>query len=142
MPQPVPDIISEACLFTYTRGGLEAASPNLQFFFGGFVFPEVGKGPGFTTCPIVTQPQSVGSLSLRSNNPLDPPVIRMNYFSSDLDMKVLLHGMALGRELIHARAFDEMRGEELLPGADVKTEEALRLHPQGLYHGLASILQL
>ena len=58
-------------------------------------------------------------------------------------MKVLLHGMALGRELIHARAFDEMRGEELLPGADVKTEEApARLHPQGLYHGLASILQL
>lgn len=127
-PQPVPDIISEACLFTYTRGGLAAASPNLQFFFGGFVFPEVGKGPGFTTCPLVTQPQSVGSLSLRSNNPLDPPVIRMNYFSSDLDMKVLLHGMALGRELIHARAFDEMRGEELLPGADVKTEEALRAY--------------
>ena len=58
-------------------------------------------------------------------------------------MKVLLHWMVLGRELIHARAFDEMRGEELLPDADVKSEEALlRLHPQGLYHGLASILQL
>lgn len=125
--QPVPVLISEASLFTYTRKGLGAASPNLQFFFGGFVFPDLApSNSGFTACPVVTQPQSVGSVRLRSSDPLDLSLIRFNYLSSELDMQVLLDGISLARELIHARAFDDLRGEELVPGSDVTSAESLR----------------
>lgn len=129
--QPVPILISEASLFTYTRSALDAASPNLQFFFGGFVFPDLAaNGPGFTTCPIVTQPQSIGSVSLRSSDPSELSVVRFNYLSSDLDMQVLLDGVALARELIHARAFDGLRGQELIPGPEVANERQLREYIQ------------
>jgi choline dehydrogenase len=125
--QPVPMIISESSLFTSTRDGLDAASPNLQFFFGGFLFPDLGHdGPGFTLVPVTAQPQSVGSVSLRSKDPKDAPVIRAGYLESDADMQVLLRGIELGRELIHTHAFDGLRDVELLPGPNVTSEQALR----------------
>ncbi len=124
--QPTPSIICEATLFTHTRGDLRAGSPNLQFFFGGFIFPDVGKtSAGFTMCPVVNQAQSSGHVRLRSKNPDDPPIVRMNYFQSDNDMRTMLEGFRIARDIIHASAFDKLRGEELLPGPSVKTEEDL-----------------
>lgn len=127
VPQHIPSIICEASLFTYTRPGMGAASPNLQFFFGGFLFPDLGTTePGFTMCPVVTQAQSVGDVKLRSTDPLDNPIVRMNYLSSDVDMKVLLYGVKLAQEIIHTKAFDGMRGKELIPGPEGKDEASLR----------------
>lgn len=124
--QPVPIIISESSLFTSTRAGMGAASPDLQFFFGGFLFPDVPhSGPGFTLVPVVAQPRSVGSVRLRSKDPTEPPVINANYLASDTDRKVLLEGIDLGRELIHTHAFDGLRGAEIIPGTDVTTERDL-----------------
>lgn len=127
VPQHVPSIICEASLFTYTRPGLSTASPDLQFFCGGFLFPDLGTTePGFTLCPVVTQAQSVGNVKLRSGNPLDNPIVRMNYLSSDVDMKVLLYGFKLAQEIIHSRAFDSIRGRELIPGPEGNDEASLR----------------
>jgi choline dehydrogenase len=74
---------------------------------------------------VVERPMSV-SITLRANDPLDTPVIPHNYLTRDQHMGVLLEGMALGRELFHTRAFDDMRGEEVLPGADVTSQKDLR----------------
>jgi len=124
-PMHVPSIISEACLFTRTKSGIEASSPDLQFFFGGFLFPDLGPGPGFTMCPVVTQSHSVGTVQLRSSDPRDALSIRMNYLSVDEDLRVLQHGIALGREIVHAKAFDGLRAEELQPGPEATTRQAL-----------------
>lgn len=125
--QSTPMIICESSLFTSTRDGMGAASPDLQFFFGGFLFPELGQlGSGFTLCPVLAQPQSIGNVSLRSNNPVDPPVIHANYLTSDADLQVLVKGITLGRELIHTHAFDGLRNQELIPGPKVTTEQGLR----------------
>ncbi|NJL97839.1 MAG: choline dehydrogenase [Synechococcaceae cyanobacterium SM2_3_2] len=127
VPQHIPSIICEASLFTYTRPDMGAASPDLQFFFGGFLFPDLGTTePGFTMCPVVTQAQSVGDVKLRSSDPLEAPIVRMNYLSSDVDMKVLLYGIQLAQEIIHTKAFDGMRGKELIPGPEGKDEASLR----------------
>lgn len=120
-------LLGESSLFTSTRDGMGAASPDLQFLFGGFLFPELGhQGPGFTLASVLGQPQSIGSVSLRSNNPLDPPVIRANYLASDTDLQVLVKGITLGRELIHTHAFAGLRDQELTPGPEVTTEQGLR----------------
>jgi choline dehydrogenase len=125
---PRPMIISEASLLTHIFSGTEAASPDLQFFFGGFLFAELQKkyGEGMTLAADIERQQSVGSITLRSKDPLDKPVIRHNFLTADRDMDVLLKGLALGRELFHTRAFDDMRGEEVQPGAHVKSEKDLR----------------
>jgi choline dehydrogenase len=128
---PRPMIICESSLFTHIHSGIESASPDLQFFFGGFLFPELlaksGEGMrGMTLCPVIAQPHSVGSVSLRSSDPLDMPVIRANFLTSDRDVDVLVKGIALGRELFQTRAFDDMRGEEVRPGPHVRSQKELR----------------
>jgi choline dehydrogenase len=125
--QPDPILLAEACLFTYTRAGIESASPDLQFLFGPFLFPDIAhSGPGFTVVPIIAQPTSVGNVTLGSNDPLAPLIINANYLSTESDIQVLLRGLRLGRELVHTSFFERLRGEELTPGDDFQDERMLR----------------
>ncbi|MBX9252496.1 GMC family oxidoreductase N-terminal domain-containing protein [Desmonostoc muscorum CCALA 125] len=120
--------IAEAALFVYTKSRLDTV-PSLQTHFGPVIFvqPEYARsGPGFTFAPSITHPLSRGSVSLRSSSPLDPPVIRMNFLESEEDMQVLVEGIKIARQLAHSSAFDEFRGEEVAPGADVTSDEAIR----------------
>lgn len=123
--QKIPMIICEASLFTFTRSGVPAASPDLQLFFGGFAFPGTGAdfNRGFALVPVVCRPQSVGRVWLRSNDPMEPLNIQTNYLTCEYDMSVLLAGIKLGREIVQTRAFRDMLGRELLPGPQIGTDE-------------------
>lgn len=124
-----PTSIAETGIFTYTRDGLGHAAPNLQMKCGGlkFVSPQLDReGPGFTFAPVLTQPQSVGYVTLRSANPLDTAILQPNYLLSDEDMQVFLTGIELSRELAHSSAFAAFTKEEIAPGPDVKSVEDLR----------------
>lgn len=128
--QPVPNLLAEAGLFTYSRSEIDPTtnSPDLQFFFGPIQFVEPQyrvEGPCFTFAPILIQPQSRGTVSLRSNNPQDLAVLRPNYLESTADLEVLIRGVELSRELVNTRAFDEFRGEEIAPGIAVTSLEEL-----------------
>jgi choline dehydrogenase len=98
-------------------------------FFGGFAFPGLGTdfNRGFALVPVVCRPQSVGRVWLRSTNPLDPLNIQTNYLTCEYDMSVLLAGIDLGREIVQTHAFDEMRGNELIPGPEIgKDKQKIR----------------
>jgi choline dehydrogenase len=124
--QPELIILSEVNLFTYSRPGMDSVSPNLQYMFAPFFFPEYGPlDAGITLTPVISQPESRGTVRLRSSNPLDAPLISPNYLSTDNDLQVLLHGIELGRELMSSSLLDPMRGDEVVPGPDVKTKEQL-----------------
>ena len=125
--QNVPSIISENMHFTYSREGLEkAASPDIQFCVGGFMFPDVSPDPGFTVVPAVVQAQGTGSVKLASSNPFDNPKVVHNYFESEEDMNVLLKAFRKARDIVNSPAFDHLRGEEVLPGADKQSDESLK----------------
>lgn len=145
--QQIPMIICESSLFTFTRTGVPSASPDLQLFFGGFAFPGLGAdfNKGFALVPVVCRPQSVGRVWLKSANPADPLNILTNYLTCEYDMTVLLAGIKLGREIVQSKAFDAMRGAELLPGPNVGSDpQKLRKyikdtcitdwHPSGTCH--------
>ena len=118
---------AEAGLFLHTEGNLDAA-PDLQFFFGPILWISPGKalsGLGFTVTVSLTHPQNIGSVSLRSPNPKDPPIIRMNFLQSQSDVQKVLEGVKIMRKLFQTSAFDQFRGEEIGPGAEVTSDEAL-----------------
>jgi choline dehydrogenase len=126
--QPDPALLSEAGLFVHTRDGLSTASPDLQFFFGPvqFVEPEYRvDGPGFTFAPLIIQPQSRGTITLRSADPQDLAVVTPNYLECQSDIDALVQGIRLARELAATRAFDDFRGKELAPGAGVVSADDL-----------------
>ncbi len=120
--------ISEAVLFVYTESRLDTV-PSLQIHFGPvmWVQPEYNRsGPGFTFAPSITHPLSRGSVSLRSSSPLDAPVIRMNFLESEEDIQVLAEGIKIVRQVANSSAFDKFRDEEVAPGTDVTSDEAIR----------------
>ena len=117
----------EAGLFLHSEGNLDAA-PDLQCFFGPIQFLSPGYTPassGFTGAVALTHLQSIGSVKLRSLEPKDPPRLQMNYLQSQGDMQKLVEGIKLIRQLFQTREFDDFRGEEISPGAQVQSDAAL-----------------
>ena len=120
----------------------DCPTPDLQFHFGAALYVNHGLEPikdhGFTLGPTLVRPLSVGSLGLRSNNPLDAPVINANYYAEPRDMTVMVEGIKLARRLAASRAFARYRGREWFPGEDIKSDDALRAYvrqkSETLYH--------
>jgi len=125
--QNIPSIISENMHFTYSRKELiGVASPDIQFCVGGFMFPEVSPDPGFTIVPANVQALGTGSVTLKSNNPFDNPKVIHNYFECERDMDTLVTALKMARQIVNSAAFDELRGEEVLPGPDKNDDESLK----------------
>ena len=120
----------EAGLFLHSKGNLEMA-PDLQCFFGPIQFLPPGYAPsefGFTGAVSLTRLQNVGSVGLRSLNPNDPPMFRMNYLQHEADVQKLVAALKLMRQLLQSSSFDEFRGKELAPGAEVQSDAAIEAY--------------
>ncbi|TQQ79441.1 GMC family oxidoreductase [Halonotius roseus] len=114
--------------------------PDIQLHFGpsysvnhGFDNPE---GHGFWLGALCLRPESRGRITLRSADPLDEPRIDPGYLSEEADLEVLLEGLKLVREILGAEPFDDYRGQEVSPGADVDSEDELIEHIRETAHSL------
>jgi choline dehydrogenase len=120
----------EAGLFLHTKANLEAA-PDLQLLSGPILWVPPGypnEGSGFVCAVCLTHPQSRGSVTLRTTDPSDAPCIRMNFLQHESDVQKLVAGLRIIRQLFKTNGFDEFRGEEVAPGADVTTDAALEAY--------------
>lgn len=116
--------------------------PELQFHFapGWFILHGGGnpEGHGITLAPGIVDTQSVGELKLQSADPNDPPLIDPNYFDDESDLNVIVEGVKMARNIFASPAFDDYRGDEFLPGADVQGDdeikEFIRTWAQNIYH--------
>jgi choline dehydrogenase len=141
-PQPVPELLAEAGLLTRTRSGLSAAAPDLQINFNAtipqLVPPDCPKlDASCTFISILVRPQSVGEVTLRSDDPQMPPVIRMNYLQSEADVRVQLEAIKLCRELAATKAMSQLVTKEALPGPDLTRSELveyIRGHASTIWH--------
>jgi choline dehydrogenase len=136
--------VAEAGAFVRSEPSL--AAPDIQFHFGpiyhvdhGFVRP---PGHGFTLGPTLIAPTSRGRLIIRSTDPAAPPRIYGHVLSEASEMKALVHGVKLARDIARARAFDTYRGPEFIPGeairTDVDLEAFVRAKVELLYHPCAT----
>jgi len=124
---PEPDFIAEAGLFAHSRAGMTSASPDLQVNFnaGVHAIAPPGIGQFFMFVIVLIQPQSRGSLKLRSGNPADAPVIQPNYLACETDIEVLRQGIELSRKLARTKALAEFGDGELNLGLE-KSEAEIR----------------
>ncbi|BAZ10845.1 glucose-methanol-choline oxidoreductase [Calothrix sp. NIES-4071] len=119
--------IGEAGLFLRSEYNQDVV-PDLQVYAAPVLWvpPKYARNcSGFTITPSLLRPKSRGSVSLRSKNPLDSAIIRMNYLQNESDKLVLLAGLKIARELVNSNAFDNFRGSEVAPGSQVKSDEEL-----------------
>jgi choline dehydrogenase len=125
--------IAEAGLFMHSEETLDGA-PDLELIFGPVLPPpsDPGSSPGFTGLAILTHPQNVGSVNLHSADFQDSPMIRLNYLQSQSDVHKLVAAIKLMRELFESSAFDEFRSQELAPGTEVQSDEALETYVRAI----------
>ncbi|MDM0046161.1 GMC family oxidoreductase N-terminal domain-containing protein [Variovorax dokdonensis] len=78
---------------------------------------------GFSASAAQCRPESRGSVSLASADPLAPPRIVTNYLTAPHDVKVLVEGLKILRQIYAQPAFrDLVTGVEYMPGNAVATE--------------------
>ena len=58
------------------------------------LFANMEYQEAFTLLAILLHPYSRGNITLRSINPLDPPVIHANYLKDSRDVNVFVDGMS------------------------------------------------
>ncbi len=132
--------VGEGGAFLTTRGDLVEA--DVQFHFGPAYFVDHGfetyDGNAFTLGPTLITPESRGTVSLRSADPTDKVRIEGNYLAVGADVRSLVEGVKIGRELAQQPAFDAFRGREIYPGPDYRSdaelEEYCRQVAELLYH--------
>jgi choline dehydrogenase len=113
--------------------------PDLQFYVGrGLETPD-----RFITITVsLVFPKSRGEITLRSADPLAPPVIRANYLQEQSDVNALVRGVKLARYFGEADSYADLKGEEMLPGTAMKSDADLaafaRRDTDTIYHGAGS----
>jgi choline dehydrogenase len=130
----------ESCAFVRSRAGIPY--PDIQFHFLAGAIRYDGKvasaGHGCQAHVGPMRSRSRGSVTLRSADPEDAPVIRFNYMSHEEDWQEFRTAIRLVREIFGQSAFDDLRGDEIQPGRDIQSDEALdafiAAHAESAYH--------
>ena len=79
----------------------------------------------FTASVCHLRPQSRGTISIRSANPLDAPLIAPNYLATPADRSVAAAALRLTRRIAAARPLAAYAPQEFRPGPELQTDEEL-----------------
>ena len=90
-----------------------------------FSTPAFGHKHGFYNGVHQTQPESRGSIKLRSTNPLAHPLIFANYLATENDKLTMRNGVKLMREVFNQGPIAALIKSELQPGPDVLSDQQL-----------------
>ena len=94
-------------------------------------------GHGYTLHVTLMRPKSRGSVSLKSANASDAPLIDPKFLSDPRDMETLVRGTQIGYDIMQSRAFEPYRGKMLYPldrNNPAQIKEYLRDHADTEYH--------
>lgn len=141
---PLTSNVGEALAFVRTSPDLPA--PDVELVFAPVPFEEEGtKEPtehGVTIGVVQLQPRSVGSVRIRTADPLASPAIDPAFLRDPADEKPLLAGLRLARRIAAREPLASYLADEMLPGNEVVDDEGLLRHvreqSQTLYHPVAS----
>jgi choline dehydrogenase len=130
----------ESCGFIRSAAGVDY--PDIQFHFLPIAVRYDGKaaaeGHGFQAHVGPMRSESRGTVTLRSADPADDPVIRFNYMSEESDWVDFRRCIRLTREIFAQEAFAPYARHEIQPGTAVQSDAGLddfiREHAESAYH--------
>jgi len=103
---------------------------------------DLEREPGMTCGVWQLRNESRGYVHAVSSDPGHAPVIQPNYLTHPEDRDVMVNGIRLARRILNAPAFDDVRGEEVLPGPAAESDEELLAHARAtgstVYHPVGS----
>lgn len=125
---PVTSNVVEGGAFWFADGPGSAPAPDLQFHFLAGAgaeagVPSVRKGrSGITLNSYTLRPKSRGSVTLRSADPRDLPIVDPNFLAEPDDIRVSVEGVKISREIFSQPSLAKHIHEIRFPDASVRTE--------------------
>ena len=121
---PVASNIVEGGAFWW--GDQTEKTPDIQFHFlpGAGVEKGIGSVPGGNGCTLNSyhlRPRSRGTVTLRSADPRDSPLIDPNAFAEPYDLDRAVDGIIISRDILAQPAFKPFIKREHLPGEGIST---------------------
>ncbi|MCL4715810.1 MAG: choline dehydrogenase [Hyphomonadaceae bacterium] len=126
--------------FLKTRGELDR--PDIQLHVVNAVMIDHARvkadRDGFTVHVCQLRPESRGTVTLASRNPFDAPLIDPRYLAEEVDRRTMRDSVRIVRDICGQEALDLYRGDELRPGAQVRTDAEIdawiRQNAETIYH--------
>ena len=136
---PLTSNAAEGGAFLSTKG--RGNRPDVQMHFVHGIIDDHSRkihlGGGMSCHVCVLRPESRGSVTLGSADPLAAPVIDPNFLATDGDIKTLLSGFKLVRDIMESDALKSIRGTELFTkgmSGDSELIDAIRARADTVYH--------
>ncbi len=132
--------INQGGLFTRVLPG--SKTPDVQFHFATLSAELAGAKPhpwpGFTMSVCQLRPESRGTVRIRSADPFEPPSMKPNYLSCEVDRKCAVAGVRLARNLANTQSLKPYIAEEYRPGPNARSDDDLlkfaRDHGATIFH--------
>ncbi|MEU0496876.1 GMC family oxidoreductase N-terminal domain-containing protein [Mycobacterium sp. NPDC006124] len=104
------------------------AGPDMQMMFIHVPFhpPHLAAPPNGYTLAVATAPDARGSIRLAGPDPATPPLIDPDYLGTESDVRRMVDGLKVARDIAATEPFAPWRAREVLPGPDVTDDDALR----------------
>ena len=125
---PVTTTGIEACAFYDPDGG---ERPIIQLYCAPIVYldrdvTDLRPTHGVTLTSCLLRPKARGRVWLRSADPNDKPWVDSRFFGDPEDLRLTIASIQFARTLLATEPMRSLIRHEMLPGADVTDEEALR----------------
>ena len=141
---PITACVAEAGCFL--KSSKAVRSPDIQIHCLPAYVVDHGrmriKGHGLTINTCNLRPRSIGSVTLRSADPLAPPKIDPNFLADPYDLQVSMTAFKWGRKILQAPSLRPYVDSELLPGDQVQSDdeitEYIRTWSKNDYHPVGS----
>jgi choline dehydrogenase len=116
-------------LGAFARSDPGQSTPNMEWHVQPLSLEKFGEPlhrfNAITPSVCNLRPGSRGRVSISSAAPGLPPSIRLNYLSTEEDLRVAIAGLTFTRRIMAAEALRRFAPRELKPGPEIQTEEAL-----------------
>ncbi|MBM3950990.1 MAG: choline dehydrogenase [Rhodospirillales bacterium] len=113
----------------FTRVLPESRTPDIQFHFATLSADMAGAKPhpfsGFTFSVCQLRPSSRGTVRIQSLDPWQPPAMRPNYLSTELDRRCAVAAVKFARRLAATDAMRPYVREEYRPGPAATSDDEL-----------------
>jgi choline dehydrogenase-like flavoprotein len=122
-----PLTMAPSQLGAFTKSDSAQARANIQFHIQPLSLDKFGEPlhpfPAFTASVANVRPTSTGTLTLRSSNPSDAPLIDPNYLSTPDDQRIAAESIRIARKIIRQPALQRYSPVEYLPGLQVRDDD-------------------
>ncbi|MSQ97699.1 MAG: choline dehydrogenase [Xanthomonadales bacterium] len=137
--------IAEAGGFITSRHATDSR-PDIQMHFVPALLDDHGRnklpGHGMTIHACALQPESRGEISLHSANPADAPALQPRYLGTGYDRTMMIECARLSREIFAQPAFSDAVGDEIYPGAALRSDadllDFIRKKAESIYHPIGT----